>query len=663
MGFVEDSLTYGKRVRALLLLVPILLLPAYAAASWQENGNPVCVETGTQQFPDVMPDGEGGAFIVWEDYRGSDLDIYAQRLGPSGAALWPANGVPICTTSGGQIFAEIAPDGAGGAIIVWEDRRAPGGDIYAQRVDASGAVLWAENGVPVCTHSASQINPEITSDGEGGAVVVWQDLRGGGDTGWEIYTQRLNASGSALWTQDGVAVSTAWGTQWYPELVSDGAGGAIITWADRRNWNSDIFVQRVDASGNVLWAANGATVCIVPENQRYPDIISDGVGGAVIGWHDFRVDAGSPDIYIQRVDAFGTMLWTEGGVSVCSATDDQYEAALAPDGAGGAIVTWYDRRSGVDYDIYVQRVNSLGVPLWTMDGVSVCTATNNQEWPVITADGSGGAVVAWHDLRSNSNYDVYGQRVDSLGTVLWTPDGVAMCTAPGHQRLPGIAPDGDGGAILAWYDGRSGNDDVYAQRVSSEGCSGPTGVTFASVSATGQNGYVRLSWWMGVEVSAADFAVQRSDSPDGQFAALDVTVSAEGRASFSCTDRSVLSGRSYWYRIALRGFSGTEYYGPVGVYVEPAPLAYRIYQSYPNPFNPSCTIRFDVPVAARVTMRVFDVRGSIVRTLVDARMEPGTYNEVWDGRDESGGEVPSGVYFYRLEAAGFVAVRKATLLR
>ncbi|UCF78197.1 MAG: T9SS type A sorting domain-containing protein [Candidatus Eiseniibacteriota bacterium] len=96
---------------------------------------------------------------------------------------------------------------------------------------------------------------------------------------------------------------------------------------------------------------------------------------------------------------------------------------------------------------------------------------------------------------------------------------------------------------------------------------------------------------------------------------------------------------------------------------EPVPQEYRAHQSFPNPFNPLCTIRYDVPKPGRVTLRIFDVSGSLVRTLVDSWREPGTYREVWNGRSQGGDELPSGVYFYCLEAHGFSATRKMVLLK
>ena len=88
--------------------------------------------------------------------------------------------------------------------------------------------------------------------------------------------------------------------------------------------------------------------------------------------------------------------------------------------------------------------------------------------PTVASDGAGGAIVAWYDSRSG-NADIYAQRISAAGAVEWTPDGVALCTAPDIQQFPTLASDGANGAIVAWEDYRSGTSDVYAQRVQANG--------------------------------------------------------------------------------------------------------------------------------------------------------------------------------------------------
>ena len=93
------------------------------------------------------------------------------------------------------------------------------------------------------------------------------------------------------------------------------------------------------------------------------------------------------------------------------------------------------------------------------------------------------------------------------------------------------------------------------------------------------------------------------------------------------------------------------------------PQRFTLYPNYPNPFNPTTTIRFDMPKEVRTTIRVYDLLGREVRTLTDRSYGPGTHSVVWDGKDEQGKLLPSGEYFVRMQAGDFVAVRKVLLLK
>jgi hypothetical protein len=147
-------------------------------------------------------------------------------------------------------------------------------------------------------------------------------------------------------------------------------------------------------------------------------------------------------------------------VPICTAAGDQSDPQLVSDGAGGAIITWMDYRSG-NWDIYAQWVNSSSTMLWTTDGVPICTAAGDQNTPQLVSDGAGGAIITWEDMRSGNN-DIYAQRVDSSGVALWTTDGVPICTEKHNQDFPKIVGDSAGGAIIIWHDGRS-LDEIYAQ--------------------------------------------------------------------------------------------------------------------------------------------------------------------------------------------------------
>jgi len=401
----------------------------------------------------IAVDGAGGAIVTRYDLRGSNWNVYVQRVNASGAVQWTANGVAICTATGDQFTPTIVSDGTGGAIVTWYDNRSGNNDIYAQRINASGVVQWTTNGVALCTAPEDQFTPTIASDGAGGAIVTWQDYRIGN---WDIFAQRVNASGAILWTTDGVALCTSTGDQSYPTITSDGAGGAVVTWQDNRSGSyTDIYAQRVNASGSVQWTTDGVAFSTATGWQMYPTITSDGAGGAIVTWQDNR--SGNWDIFAQRVNAAGALQWTTEDVALCAVTGGQQSPQITSDGAGGAIITWQDLRSGAYDDIYAQRVNASGVVQWTANGVALCTSTGDQSYPTITSDGAGGAIVTWQDNRSGSLWDIHAQRVNASGAVQWTANGVALCAATGAQMQPQITSDGAGGAIVTWYDYRSGH--------------------------------------------------------------------------------------------------------------------------------------------------------------------------------------------------------------
>ncbi len=442
--------------------------PAQIVILWtQKNPQnlPICTAASSQFSPQIVSDGAGGAIMVWVDLRsGTSYDLFAQRVDSIGATLWTANGVVISTAVGDQLRPQIAPDGSGGAIIVWQDYlSATNYDIHVQRVNAAGSVQWTAGGVAVCTAPDIQESPQIVSDGSGGAILVWEDRRSG--TRSDVYAQRVNDTGVIQWTTDGVAICTVANEQPFPQIAPDGSGGAIVVWQDRRSGaNFDIYAQRVDSTGAAQWTTDGLAVSTAAGNQTNPEIIPDGSGGAIMVWSRGGMNW---DIYAQRLDGAGSALWTTNGVAICTAGNNQISPQIVQDGSGGAVIVWNDYRTNPD--IYAQRVNGAGAPLWTMDGVAICAAASNQHNPEIASDGAGGAIVVWYDLRSGMNVDVYAQRVSSSGEARWATDGVAICSAIGDQFLAQIAPNGWGGAIMVWEDRRGATPDIHAQGISLNG--------------------------------------------------------------------------------------------------------------------------------------------------------------------------------------------------
>lgn len=447
--------------------------PGALVVLWEkENPENVAISTASndQLYPQATSDGAGGAIIAWADLRnGPTTDIYAQRISGSGVVQWAADGIPISTAANNQSFPQLISDGAGGAIVVWEDNRSGAtSDIYAQRVGADGKVQWTADGVPISTAAGDQLSPRLISDGAGGAIILWQDHRGGPSA--DLYAQRVNSAGIVQWATDGVPISTAPNDQQAPALISDGAGGALIVWQDNRSGTtSDIYAQRVGPDGKAQWTADGVPLSIAAGNQQFPQLISDGAGGAIVVWQDRR--SGTDKIFGQRINPAGAAQWTVDGIPLATTANAQTAPQIISDGSGGAITTWQD---GTDVD--AQRLNSDGAIQWSPSGVAVSTAADAQLFPRLTPDGSGGAIISWTDHRNGTDFDIYAARINSAGIAQWTPNGVPISTAANDQSNGAatspaqIVADGSGGAIILWQDHRSGTSwDIYAQGISAGG--------------------------------------------------------------------------------------------------------------------------------------------------------------------------------------------------
>jgi predicted lipoprotein with Yx(FWY)xxD motif len=407
----------------------------------------------------------------------------------------------ICTAINDQQYQTIVSDGAGGAIISWMDFRnsswtynpmnnISSGDIYAQHISSDGTIRWTTNGIAACTTTVDRIHPMVdiasTTDGAGGVIIVWRNDYPNTSI-CDIYAQRINSAGVVQWTTSGVAISSDV-EEVPPSIASDGRGGVIISW--RKILSPGIYAQRINSEGAVQWTTGG--VVIVSNNAADPSITSDGAGGAIITWQDFR---SGMDIYAQRISADGTVQWMTDGVAICTAAGDQAPPAIVNDGAGSAIIAWVDKRSGSNYDIYAQRISAGGTVQWTTDGVAICTATGDQLNLSITNDGAKGVIITWFDYRGGSKSDIYAQRINSAGVVQWTTDGVAICTATDNQYNPTITSDGTDGAIITWEDHRNVYSKTYAQRINSAGTVqwAIDGIAISTATSYGQSGQVIVS--------------------------------------------------------------------------------------------------------------------------------------------------------------------------
>ncbi len=454
----------------IILFITTFSFIIHANAQWNpftDQNTPICTFAGVQKDARIEGDGNGGAFIVWKDYRTGIPDIYVQHIDSNGVIQWALDGIGACTDLYDQSTPSITTDMAGGIIVTWSDWRSGlERDIYAQRIDASGNMLWQLDGAIVTVQIEREHNERIVSDGAGGCIIAFEKQVGN----WEIWAQRLNSAGVTMWGPGGVPVTTIISNRRNPKLQKDHSNGAYVTWQDNRSGDYDVFVQRLSSTGARLFGDSALQVTDVIDDQTNPKIDPDNVsGGSYICWADQR-SASSNDIYCQRIDSLGNFLWPDNGIGVCVAVNDQSAVdILSNSGIDGVIVTWKDGRSG-NNDIYAQHLDQGGTPLWGFNGKIVCDYSTPQLNPNICGDSHGGAIIAYQDSVAGSFWNVSAQRIDSLGNLLWG-GGVIVANALGSQTSPKNISDRNGGSIFIFEDDRSGEKDIYAHHIGPDGTS------------------------------------------------------------------------------------------------------------------------------------------------------------------------------------------------
>ncbi len=200
-------------------------------------------------------------------------------------------------------------------------------------------------------------------------------------------------------------------------------------------------------------------------------------------------------------------------------------------------------------------------------------------------------------------------------------------------------------------------------------------VELASFTANvGDGPGVRLSWVTGNEINNVGFNILRSPAQSSRYTKLNdqlIPANRDGRYTF--IDNNAEAGARYYYKLeALDTRGNVTTHGPVVVSVA-APTAFDLSQNYPNPFwsgatsraagNPSTNIKYQLPQAVQVSLTIYNMLGQEVRKLVSAQQPAGYHTVVWDGRDNAGRRVPSGVYHYRLQAGNFIVTKRMLMAK
>jgi hypothetical protein len=634
---------------------------------YQNNGD----DTFTQIMSGaIVTDAYITAGATWGDYdNDGDLDLYVantedNKLGPKANILYSNDGdgtFSTITTAGPPVTDEefsCAPawgdynnDGHLDLFVKngWFNKQP--NSLYRSDGDGTFTDITGISLVSTATDVASFI-----------AGAAWVDYDMDGDL--DLFTCSGSGANNLLWRNDGGEVFTKL-------ALFDSGDSQACSWADYDNdGDQDLFItnygeDQFSPEANFLYRNDGSDTFVRLNSGDFATDIKFSQGSA---WGDIDND-GDLDLYVGNDGGSATYpsdLYLNNGdgtftknTSTVAATQSGYIYGLAmADYNNDGFLDIFAARQGQNY-LYKNVELSNGNANHWIKFKLVGTTSNSAGIGAkikVRATINSTDVSQWREISGQTGFASQNSLIAhfGLGDATMIPEVRVEWPSGIIQTLTNVSVD----QLLTITE------------------SIPIAVELMSfIGDLLDDNTVTLAWTTASEVNSAGFFVQRSENTYNGFERLNSnlipsTGSVSSGGSYNFIDE-LDNATSAYYRIeeisrdGLSTFSSPVFVSTMTATEQPvtAPKDFTISQNYPNPFNPTTTIVYQLPQTQFVELNIFDVNGRKIRTLVSAVSEAGRFNVSWDGMDENGDRVTSGVYFYKLQTESFSATKKMILAR
>ncbi len=415
----------------------------------------------------------------------------------------------------------------------------------------------------------------------------------------------------------------------------------------------DFYLVKTNSQGDTLWTrtCGGSDWDVALSVQQTTD------GSYFVGGYTWSFGTGGADFYLVKTNDLGDTLWTRtyGG------SDDDGANSVQLTSDGGCIMAGHTNSFGAGSgDFYLVKTNSQGDTLWTR----TYGGSDGDEAYSVQQTSDGGYVII-----GNKHVDLWLVKTDSQGDTLWTSTWRGISPYWAYYCVQQTTDSGYIVAGDAYSDG--GDNDFYLAKTNSTGMPlwertyGGYGVDIPhSVQQTSDGGYIVAGRAHSFGTGEGDFYLVKTNSQGDTLwtrtyggslyeNALSIQQTADGGYIVAGSTNSFGAGETDFYLVKT---------GPDISETEPARIAmpneYILHPAFPNPFNPSTQITFALPKTDKVSLRVFNLLGEEVVTLVDEIQSAGIHTISFNA---SG--LPSGVYLCRFQAGDFVEARKMVLLK
>jgi hypothetical protein len=340
-------------------------------------------------------------------------------------------------------------------------------DIFAQKILPDSTIAWNADAIPVVVAENHQRNPRVDADENGGVWIIWDDGRESGHPNEDIYVQKINSSGEIQFAENGKLLSDAPRQQFNPLIKSNEDGLVYSIWGDLRTGSVGMYIKILDENGNELLPQEKIVYYGLDGDALQFTLMENG-GEPIMLWVDTRNAGLGNQIYMQTINIYSELGLQKNGKPITEMTgynQDMPKAVFVEE--EDKIVTIWQEIRGDYIQIYGQAVDTSANSQWDNMGIVLGEYSAEQRYPNLShhsVNNQDYFYTGWSDPRDGWDFAIIGQKLDINGNLLWNNQGKVIADLVGDDDLLEIVED-----YYIWRNNAWPGSRIYVKRVDENG--------------------------------------------------------------------------------------------------------------------------------------------------------------------------------------------------
>jgi len=586
-----------------------------------------------------------------------------------------------------------------GAFIIWQDVVVPNfNNIFFLHFNKDGQVSFRADGKAASLSQFNKLNPVAILSPKDEALILWKEILSSDKQ--SLIIQKINSSGLRLWTDFGILLESIEGEITDFSLDCNNAGEVFVSMISKSLITQKITktIFKLSISGEIIskFTSYQKTDGIIHSSQ----IIANDNQNISLFWIetlnnksilnfksenisrkeitnpitisnprenvlDFSVSKLGNDFYIvwtvlsqnkriyhQLISQKGVKKWGSDGKLLTSLKGSNSNPRHSIFN-NKIIITWVNENNK-DRNIFADAFDIKGDKIWDKNPLPIINTKGDQFGQQIVSDNRGGFIIAWIDRRKSEDFgNIYAQKITIDKKILWDSTGVDLGTSPKSQKsYLNLIDDKNGGAVAVFKDKRNEGCEIYGQKIFSTG-------TYAGqilgLKSELFGDSIKISWFAANESNIVEYDILRKTENESFWKTI---------GSLRKISNNTINYYEYYdfpdengllsYKVVQKISGKENQFSDITKVNYVTDISnYILFQNSPNPFNEKTTISFLIPFGQQVEIEIFDVRLNPIKVLVEDYFTEGKHTLIFNAD-----ELNPGIYFYRMKAGNFIAVKK-----